>query len=144
MKLSSFFLGTVFAIAVIAGLLLILGVRFQSPPAGQGAALYNAGSEVTVRGTVREVREFTCPVSENEIGRHLMLDTPDGIVLVHLAPARIMRSHNLAFSAGEQLQVTGSRVRISGSQGLIAREITKGNEVYVLRDPEGKLLLEQP
>jgi hypothetical protein len=64
-------------------------------------------------------------------------------VLVHLAPARVMRSHNLNFVVGDQLQVLGSRVTISGSQGLIAREITKGNEGYVLRDPQGKLLLEQ-
>ena len=143
MKLSSFFLGTAFAIAVIAGLLLIAGVKFQSPPAGQGAALYNGSSEVTVKGVVQEVREFTCPVSENEIGRHLMLETADGIMLVHLAPARVMRSHNLNFEAGDQLQVLGSRVRVSGNQDVIAREITHGNEVYVLRDPEGKLLLEQ-
>jgi hypothetical protein len=143
MKLSSFFLGTAFAIAVIAGLLLILGVRFQSPPPGQGAALYNPASEALVKGVVREVREFACPVSEGEIGRHLMLDTPEGIILVHLAPARVMRSHDLNFAIGDQLQVMGSRVRISGNQGLIAREITRGNEGYVFRDPEGKLLLVQ-
>ena len=54
-----------------------------------------------------------------------------------------MRSQQLVFAPGDQLQVLGSRVRVAGNQGLIAREITKGNEVYVFRDPEGKLLLVQ-
>ncbi|PYX84376.1 MAG: hypothetical protein DMG68_20975 [Acidobacteria bacterium] len=143
MKLSSFFLGTVFAIAVIAGLLLIVGVKFQTPPPGEGAALYNASSEAVLKGVVRETRDFKCPVSEHEIGSHLMLETADGIVLVHLAPGRVMRSQQLVFAPGDQLQVLGSRVRVAGNQGLIAREITKGNEVYVFRDPEGKLLLVQ-
>lgn len=143
MKLSSFFLGTVFAIAVIAGLLLIVGVRFQSPPVGQGAALYNPASETFVKGVVRETRDFACPVSEGEIGSHLMLETAEGVVLVHLAPGRVMRSHQLGFAVGDQLQVVGSRVRVGGNQDIIAREITKGDAIYVFRDPEGKLLLVQ-
>lgn len=143
MKLSSFFLGTIFAIAVIASLLLIVGVKFQSPPAGQGAALYNPASETFLKGVVRETRDFACPVSEGEIGSHLMLETAEGVVLVHLAPGRVMRSHQLSFAVGDQLQVVGSRVRVGGNQDIIAREITKGDAIYVFRDPEGKLLLIQ-
>ena len=39
MKLSSLFLATIFAVAVIAVLLMVLGVNFRPPLPAQGAAL---------------------------------------------------------------------------------------------------------
>jgi hypothetical protein len=39
--------------------------------------------------------------------------------------------------------VTGSRVRVLSSNDLIAREITRAGEAYVLRDQTGKLLMVQ-
>lgn len=90
MKLSSLLYGMVFAVVVISVLLLILGVNFHPPASVQGAALYNPSNEITTNGVVQEVQEFDCPVSEGELGTHLMLKTADGVLLVHLAPVRIM------------------------------------------------------
>ena len=144
MRLSSLILGTIVAVAVIAVLLLFFGVlSFERPVTAQGADLYNRSNEIVAKGVVREVTEFDCPVSEGEIGSHLTLATADGILQVHLAPARVMRSQKFRFTPGDQLEVVGSSIRIAGSNGLIAREITRGNEVFTLRDPYGKLLLVQ-
>jgi len=87
MKISSLLYGMVFAVVVVAVLLLIMGVSFHRPVSAQGAALYNATDEVVVGGRVQEVQEFDCPVSEGELASHLMLRTADGLVQVHLAPA---------------------------------------------------------
>jgi len=122
---------------------LIMGVRFQQPLPAQGAALYDPAKETVIKGTVTEVSDFACPVSEGEIGAHLMLQTASGVVQVHLAPARIMRGQKLSFARGDQLEVVGSHVRMFGQSDLIAREITRGNETLVFRDPKGKLLITQ-
>jgi hypothetical protein len=143
MKLSSLLYGMVFAVVVISVLLLVLGVNFHPPSSVQGAALYNPANEVTTSGVVREVQEFDCPVSEGELGSHLLLKTADGVTQIHLAPVRIMSGQNLHFARGDQLQVVGSKVRIAGQNGIIAREITRGSETFTLRDREGKLLLTQ-
>jgi hypothetical protein len=143
MKLSSFILGTVFAVAVIAVLLLVFGVNFQRPLPAQGAALYDPANETVLQGTVQETREYACPVSEGEIGSHLMLQTADGVFQVHLAPARVMRSQKLSFAVGDQIQVAGSKLRLLGSNHVIAREIIRGNESWIFRDREGKLILVQ-
>ncbi|MBZ5705722.1 MAG: hypothetical protein LAN63_10240 [Acidobacteriia bacterium] len=142
MKLSSLFIGMIFAVAVIAVLLMVFGVSFHRPLA-QGAALYNPANEVVVRGVVQEVQEFACPVSEGEMGDHLLLKTGDGVVQVHLAPARIMRSQNLKFAPGDQIEVVGSKIRFHGNDDLIAREIIRGNESITFRDSQGKLLMMQ-
>jgi len=128
---------------VIAGVLWVLGVSFHPPISAQGAALYNPADEVTVKGVVQEVQEFDCPVSEGELGSHLMLKTPDGMIQVHLAPTRIISGQKLTYSPGDQLEVVGAKFRFEGKKGVIAREITRGNESIIFRDPEGKLLLTQ-
>jgi len=142
-RLSSLLLAMIGAALLIIAALLILGVHFQRPVTAQGEDLYNPMAEVTVTGVVTEVRDFACPVSEGEMGSHLMLKTPDGQVLVHLAPGRILRSQNIKFSPGDQLIVAASRTDAMGSEALIAREIVRGAEDYVLRDRSGKLLVVQ-
>ena len=143
MQLSAALIAGLVALAALVVLLLILGVNFRPPVTAHGAALYNPATEVVVRGSIERVLDFTCPVSEGEMGSHLMLKTPDGIVQVHLAPGRIMRSQHLSFAPGDRILVVGSKVRILGSNDLIAREITRGQEDFVFRDRAGNLLLVQ-
>jgi hypothetical protein len=143
MKISSLLYGLVFAVVVISVLLLIAGVGFHRPVTVQGAALYDPANEIVAKGVVQEVQEFDCPVSEGEVGSHLLLKTADGVLQVHLAPVRIMSGQGLSFAPGDQIEVVGAKVRLAGKKGLIAREITRGNESYIFRDREGKLLLTQ-
>jgi hypothetical protein len=143
MKSTSLVLGIVAAAVVIVVFLLVFGVSFHRP-LPQGAALYDPNKEVLLKGVVSEVRDFSCPVSEGEMGSHLLLQTSDGMVQVHLAPGRVMRSQNFHFSPGERLEVLGSRIPMRmGRADLIAREITRGNESFMFRDPQGKLMLSQ-
>lgn len=141
MKPFSLLLGSILSVAVIAVLLLTFGMK--PGPSEQGAALYNVASETTVKGTVRAVEDYTCPVSENEIGRHLRLQTATDTMEIHLAPARVMRSQKFTFSPGDQIEVLGSKVKMQGQESVIAREVTRGNESFFIRDREGKLLLIQ-
>ena len=142
MKPFSLLLGTILAVAVLGTLLLTFGVKPRGPTE-QGAALYNVATETSIKGVVRGVEDFTCPVSESEIGRHIRLQTDNGMLQVHLAPARVMRSQVFSFSPGDQIEVVGSRVRLQGNDTLIAREITRGNESFFVRDRQGQLLLVQ-
>ena len=143
MKISSLLYGMVFAVVVLVVLLLIMGVNFNRPVSAQGAALYNAADEVVVGGRVQEVQEFDCPVSEGELASHLMLKTKDGVLQVHLAPVRIMAGQKLSFAPDDQIEVVGSKIRLNGKNGVIAREISRGKETFIFRDRQGTLLLVQ-
>jgi hypothetical protein len=143
MKLSSLVVGAISAVAVIAVILMIAGVHFERPLAVQGAALYNPANEIVFKGVVREIQKYTCPVSEGEMGEHLVVQTEDGVLQVHLAPGRILRSQNISFAPGDQISVVGSRFRFHGNNDVIAREVTRGNENFVFRDHQGKLMLIQ-
>jgi len=141
MKPFSLLLGSILSVAVIAVLLLTFGMK--PGPSEQGAALYNVATENTVKGTVRAVEDYTCPVSENEMGRHLRMQSATGTMEIHLAPARVMRSQKFSFSPGDQIEVLGSKVKIQGQESIIAREVTRGNETFFIRDRQGRLLLIQ-
>ena len=143
MKPFSIFLGLFLSTVVIAVLLVAFGVKINSRPADPAAAAYNPAAETSLTGTVRETNDFTCPVAESEVGRHLWLQTPGGAVRVHLAPSRILRSQHIDFSPGERIQVIGARARVQGADDLIAREIVRGDESFIFRDHQGKLIMQQ-
>jgi DNA/RNA endonuclease YhcR with UshA esterase domain len=77
------------------------------------------------------------------MGEHLVLQTVNGTVQVHLAASRIMRSVNFPFKPGEQIAVVGSKIKFRGHQDVIAREIIVGDDIFRLRDSTGQLLLKQ-
>jgi translation initiation factor IF-1 len=139
MKTTSFLFGLVLAVAVICVLLLTFGVSFR----GNGPMKYNVATETKTTGVVEEVEDFACPVSDGEMGSHLRIRTDSGMVLVHLAPARIMRAHQIRFAPGDKVEVLGSKVRYRRADDLIAREVTRGTDFYLLRDQSGKLVLVQ-
>jgi hypothetical protein len=143
MKLSSMVLGTGLALGVAAVLMVVLGVNFQMPLPANSAELYNPANEIIVTGVVTESRDFICPVSEQEVGSHLLVQTANGVMLVHLAPARVLRGQKIVFAKDDNIAVVGSRVPQLGKNDLIAREITRGNETIVFRDQQGKLMLTQ-
>jgi len=133
----------VLGVGVIAVLLMISGVSFHQPLTSQGAALYNASNEMQVAGVVVSTEEFACPISEGELEWHFMLKAGDKQLQVHLAQSRILRSNNIQFSPGEQVQVVGAKLKYRGNDGLIAREILRGDETLIFRDTAGKLLMVQ-
>ena len=111
--------------------------------------VYDPSTETTVKGTVEEVQQLTgkpvpgpnetmwnmCPRGWS--GTHLILTTDQGTLAVHVGPTAYLTSKNFSISMGDELTITGSKVRYLGSDFLIAREITKGGQVLTLRDTKG-------
>jgi hypothetical protein len=143
MKLKGLLIGMGVAIAVFAALLLIFGVRFQAPMAAHGPALYNPRTEATVNGVVREIREFSCPVNDGELGYHFTMTTAKGVVQVHMVADRIMRSQEIKFAPGDRVEVIGSKFHFQGSDDLIARQIKRGDQTFIFRDHQGGVMMVQ-
>jgi len=125
---------------IVLGVLTVVFIvvlTATSPKREQPIPLYNPATEVRTQGVVQEVQEFYCPISDDQ-GIHLKLQTDHGILLVHVAPARFLRSQMIRFNNGDQVEVLGSRVEYQGVDGLLAREISRGEEVIILRDHLGQ------
>lgn len=105
-------------------------------PGTQYGRMYNPQSVETVSGEVTKVEKIT-PVKGMSRGIHLILKTDKETIPVHLGPAWYMDNQEVAIKEGDKVQVKGSRVNIQGKPAIIAAEVTKGDQVLVLRDQNG-------
>ncbi|MDT8066700.1 MAG: hypothetical protein ROO76_00905 [Terriglobia bacterium] len=102
---------------------------------GNTGPKYDAKSEVTVKGTVEDIK--TVPGSLE--GVHLVLKSENETILVHVAPEKFLSEMETSFNKGDVLQVVGCKIKDpGGNDELLAREITKSNDnQLVLRDKKG-------
>jgi hypothetical protein len=126
---------------IVGGITVLLIILLTALPSRKekDSLTYVAGNELTTSGTVEDVQEFFCPVSEDR-GTHLVLNTDRGTMLVHVAISRFLRDHQISINRGDRLQVKGAKIRFQGKEGMIAREIARGEEVFTLRDASGNPL----
>ena len=110
----------------------------QGGAASAAVPKYDPATEAVFKGTVQEVRDRQCPVSGG-LGSHVILKLENGSTIeVHLASKKFVDEYELVFNVGDQLEVTGSKVTFEGVETIFAREVKRGNDVYVFRDKNGK------
>lgn len=122
-----------------ATLVIAAATAFAQPQQGMhmgmGMPRYDKTTETTLQGIVQEVQSQRGRMGGT--GTHLLLATDSGVVDVHLGPSNWLSEKKYEFAAGDHLQVLGSKVKINGSDALIAREIKKGDATTVLRNEDG-------
>lgn len=59
------------------------------------------------------------------------------IVDVYLCPESFLEEIGVGFSKGDEIVVTGSKVKPDGADLVLAREVVRGNDTLVLRDDKG-------
>jgi hypothetical protein len=127
-------------IFVAAAAIASAAPQLPQPPRGSGAQAprYDTSTEVTLRGTVHSVQQVDGRAgSSRATGTHLIVKTDQETVEVHLGPTTFITEQNLMLSAGDAVEIIGSRVKVSGAGVVIAREIRKGTQTVTLRDRNG-------
>ena len=129
---------TISAAALVALLSVpsIEGQKSRRPAALPG---YDPAVEVRVKGTIREVTFYLCPVSGGT-GAHLRIDTAKQAVEVHLAPSWFLEKYGMKFRLGEKVEVIGVKYIRRDETGLVARQVESAIGTYSFRNPEGKPL----
>jgi len=94
---------------------------------------YDLSTETKMKGTIEEVK---LPNSGKEIA-HLLVKVGADTVDVYLCPKAFLDDMGVSFSKGEELSLTGSKVKQGEAEMLLAREIVKGTDTVVLRDEKG-------
>jgi hypothetical protein len=99
--------------------------------------MYNPATVETVKGTVVTVvtsdREFRRMMVK---GLHVDLKTEKERLIVFLGPEEYVGG-KITLKAGDQIEVTGSRMNAEGKPGIIAREVKKGELTVQLRKEDG-------
>jgi hypothetical protein len=117
----------VFAVALVA---IDAGAQGRRGGA-QGPANYSAAAEVTVKGTVAELK------SGPRQGIHVMLMTSDATLELVLGPPWYQTEKRYELAKGDQIDVIGAKSTVDGRDVLLVREIKKGSETMTFRDTKG-------
>jgi len=96
---------------------------------------YDVHTESKMRGTVEEVK-LPPKGSEKEVA-HLLLKTETDTVDVYLCPKSFLDDMGVSFSKGDEISLTGSKVKQGDADLVLAREVVKGTDTLVLRDEKG-------
>jgi hypothetical protein len=130
----------VWTASLIVGILAVVSMPLMAQPPGRGpggARMYNKATEVTVKGTVEAVQEYTGRGRGMMPGVHVTLKTADETLDVHLGPKSFLDSQHLNLAKGDEIEVTGSRMTMGGQEALIARIVKQGDKTFTLRDEQG-------
>jgi hypothetical protein len=74
--------------------------------------------------------------SQKEVVHLLAKDGAD-VVDVYLCPQSFLDDMGVSFSKGDDIALTGSKVKQNGADLILAREVVKGDMTLVLRDGKG-------
>jgi hypothetical protein len=96
---------------------------------------YDVNTETKIKGTLEEVK-LPPKGSEKEIV-HLLVKTGTDTVDVYLSPKSFLDDMGVSFSKGDEIVLTGSRVKQGEADLILAREVVKGTDTLVLRDAKG-------
>ena len=121
---------------------VVSGVLAQpAQPGRQAAPMYDMKTEASFAGTVDAVENVTRPDLSGHRslgGTHLILKTAAERLEVHLGPSAFLMDKKINILKGDTVEVLGSRLTIDGTQVLLAREIKKGDNTWMLRDASGR------
>ena len=96
---------------------------------------YDLQSEAKIKGTVEEVK--LPPKGSEKDAAHLLLkvgaDTDD----IYLCPGSFLDDLGMTFKKGDEIAVTGSKVKQDTSDMILAREVVRGTDDLTLRDEKG-------
>ena len=96
---------------------------------------YDFHTEIKMKGTVEEVR-LPPKGREREVA-HLLVKTGTDTTDVYLCPKSFLDDMGVNFSKGDEIGLTGSKVKQGEADLILAREVVKGTDTLVLRDNKG-------
>jgi hypothetical protein len=119
--------------ALVAGL---PATAQKKPSSGPSAPKYDLQTETKIKGTVDEVK-LPPKGSEKEIA-HLQVKDGANSIDAYLCPKTFLDDMGMSFAKGDEITMTGSKVKQGDADLFLVREIVKGNDSFVLRDAKGE------
>jgi hypothetical protein len=102
----------------------------------QTSPKYDTATETTFKAAVEQLK-LVPPTGGKPLAYLVAKNGPD-TVQIFLCPKSFLDEMGVDFKAGEEIQVTGSKVKQDGADLILAREVVKGGDTLTLRFKDGK------
>ncbi len=137
-RATSFFCRAIESFLVCSVVLLGFAVPGLGQKASQDASIlpkYDLHTETKTKGTVDEVNLL--PFGTKKDLTELIIKSGDDKIHIYVCPKTFEEEMGISFSKGDEIAVTGSKVKQEVSDVILARELVKGTDTLVFRDGKG-------
>jgi len=116
-------------------LCLTPGLSQKAQPEDSSLPKYDLHSEMKTKGVVDEVNLL--PIGTRKDFTELIIKNGDDKVHIYLCPKPYEEEMGISLSKGDQIAITGSKVKHDAGEVILARELVKGDDTLLLRDDKG-------
>jgi hypothetical protein len=96
---------------------------------------YDLQTEMKTKGEIDEVNLLS--IGTRKDFTELIIKNGDEKIHIYVCPKPFEEEMGISFSKGDQLAITGSKVKRDGADVVLARELVKGGDTLLFRDDKG-------
>ena len=122
------------AVCLVLALCGLAAGQTRHTSAKAPALKYDLKAEKKIKGTVQEMK---LEGQGRSALMHLVLKSGTDTVEVYLCPQQFIKDMGIELKPGDEVEIIGAPVMDNGTSVVLAREIDKGSDTYVLRDEKG-------
>ncbi|SRR5258708_11577331 len=130
---------TIQVLSLVAFLVLLSakpGLSQKTQPATGGVLIYDLHTETKTKGVIDEMNLLV--VGSRKDFTELIIKNGDDKVHIYVCPKVFQEEMGISFSKGDQIAVTGSKIKQDTLEVILARELVKGTDTLMFRDDKGK------
>lgn len=120
-------------IALTAAIVVVHAWPMSGPA---NAPKYDVATESKMKVIVEELK-LPAKGNEKEVA-HLMVKSGGETLDIYLCPKSFLDDMGATYAKGDEVTVTGSKIKQEGGDLILAREVVKGPDTLLLRDDKGK------
>jgi len=100
------------------------------------APQYNSQTEMKTKGIVEEVKPVSFGTRKDFT--ELIVKSGDDTLLIYVCPKPFQDEMGIIFAKGDEIAITGSKVKQETADVILARQLVKGTDTLMFRDDKGK------
>jgi hypothetical protein len=108
----------------------------QKPQPQDNLPKYDLLTEMKTKGVIEEVNQLS--VGTRKDFTELILKNGEDKVHIYVCPQPFQTEMGISFTKGDQIAVTGSKVKQEAVEIILAREMVRGTDTLMFRDGKGK------
>ena len=124
-----------FRVALSLLLWVTPGLSQKTQPESSSLPKYDLHAEMKTNGVIDEVNLLS--VGTRKDFTELIIKNGDDKIHIYLCPKPFEEEMGISFSKGDQIAVTGSKVKHDAAEVILARELVRGQDVLLFRDAKG-------
>jgi len=111
------------------------GLAQETPRRDSSPPKYDSKTEMKTKGIVEETKLFTLGTRKDFV--ELIVKSGEDKVSIYVCPKPFQEEMGITFSKGDEIAVTGSKVKQEESDVVLARELVRGTDTLLFRDDKG-------